>query len=80
MGQLDTSGVEEASNKYQILIDKARELANLFKGGFNIAFGNTEVLDSIKQSVQGIGKSLRDIFTDPAVLGSAEDFGNSDRS
>lgn len=76
MGQLDTSGVEEASNKYQILIDKARELASLFKGGFNIAFGNTSVLDSIQQSVQGIGKSLKDIFTDPAVLGSAEDLGN----
>ncbi len=76
MGQLDTSGVEEASNKYQILIDKARELASLFKGGFNIAFGNTEVLDSIQQSVQGIGKSLKDIFTDPEVLGSAEDLGN----
>lgn len=76
MGQLDTSGVEEASNKYQILIDKAKELASLFKGGFNIAFGNTEVLDSIQQSVQGIGKSLKDIFTDPEVLGSAEDLGN----
>lgn len=76
MGQLDTSGVEEASNKYQILIDKARELGSLFKGGFNIAFGDTSVLDSIQQSVQGIGKSLRDIFTDPAVLGSAEDLGN----
>ena len=76
MGQLDTSGVEEASNKYQILIDKARELANLFKGGFNIAFGDTSVMDSIQQSVQGIGKSLKDIFTDPAVLAAAEDLGN----
>ena len=76
MGQLDNSGVEEASNKYQILIDKARELANLFKGGFNIAFGDTSVMDSIQQSVQGIGKSLKDIFTDPAVLAAAEDLGN----
>ncbi len=26
MGEMDTSGVEEASNKYQVLIERAREL------------------------------------------------------
>ena len=76
MGELDTSEVEEASNKYQALIDRARELASLFKGGFNIAFGDTSVLDSIQNSVKEIGESLKEIFTDPAVLASAEDLGN----
>ena len=33
------------------LIDKARELSSLFMGGFNIAFGDTKVLDNIKQSI-----------------------------
>uniref|UniRef100_UPI0028AC838A phage tail protein n=1 Tax=Lacrimispora sp. TaxID=2719234 RepID=UPI0028AC838A len=76
MGSLDTSGVEEVSNKYQGLIDRAKELAGLFKTGFSIGFGDMSVLDSIKQSIQGIGVSLKGIFTDPAVLASAEEFGN----
>ncbi|WP_312426317.1 phage tail protein [Lacrimispora sp.] len=76
MGSLDTSGVEEASTKYQGLIDRAKELAGLFKTGFSIGFGDTSVLDSIQQAIQGIGVSLKGIFTDPAVLASAEEFGN----
>ncbi len=39
MGEMDTSGVEEASNKYQALIDRTRELKDLFKTGFSIGFG-----------------------------------------
>ena len=76
MGEVDTSGVEEASNKYQALIDRARELKDLFKTGFSIGFGDTSVIDSIQNSIQGIGQSLKGIFTDPAVLASAEEFGN----
>ncbi|MEY8357104.1 hypothetical protein AALB39_27685 [Lachnospiraceae bacterium 54-53] len=76
VGTLDTSGVDEANGKYQALIDRVKELASLFKGGFNIGFGDTSVLDSIQQSVQNIGKSLKEIFSDPAVLASAEGFGN----
>lgn len=75
MGSLDTEA-DELGNKYQALIDRVRELASLFKGGFNIGFGDTSVLDSIQQSVQGIGQSLKDIFMDPAVLESANDLGN----
>ena len=75
MGSLDTEA-DELGNKYQALIDRGRELASLFKGGFNIGFGDTSVLDSIQQSVMGIGQSLKDIFMDPAVLESANDFGN----
>jgi phage-related protein len=75
MGSLDTEA-DELGNKYQALIDRVRELASLFKGGFNIGFGDTSVLDSIQQSVQGIGQSLKDIFMDPTVLESANDFGN----
>lgn len=75
MGNLDIEA-DDLGNKYQALIDRARELANLFKGGFNIGFGDTSVLDSVQQSIQGIGQSLKDIFTDPAVLESANDFAN----
>lgn len=76
MGALDTSGVEEADNKYQGLIDRAKELAGLFKTGFSIGFGDTSVLDSIQGSIQGIKQSLKDILTDPAVLATAEELGN----
>ena len=76
MGEMDTSGVEEASNKYQVLIDRARELKELFKTGFSIGFGDTSVIDSIENSIQGIGQNLKGIFTDPAVLASAEELGN----
>ncbi|RFZ77315.1 hypothetical protein DS742_19180 [Lacrimispora amygdalina] len=76
MGAVDTTGVEEASNKYQALIDRARELKDLFKTGFSIGFGDTSVIDSIQKSIQGIGQSLKGIFTDPTVLASAEEFGN----
>lgn len=76
MGEVDTSGVEEASNKYQALIDRARELKDLFKTGFSIGFRDTSVIDSIQNTIQGIGQSLKGIFTDPAVLASAEELGN----
>ena len=76
VGAEDTSGVDEASKKYQALIDRARELKDLFKTGFSIGFGDTSVIDSIQKSIQGIGQSLKGIFTDPAVLASAEEFGN----
>lgn len=76
MGSLDISGIEEVSNKYQGLIDRAKELAELFKTGFSIGFGDMSVLNSVQQSIQGIKNSLKGIFTDPAVLASSEEFGN----
>lgn len=74
MGEIDTSPVDEMDSKYQALIDKAKELADLFRYGFKIGFGDTSVLDSIKNSIDGIKKSLKDIFTDPAVLKAADNF------
>lgn len=76
MGEVDTSAIDEMDSKYQGLIDKARELASLFKGGFNIAFGDKGVLDSIQQSITNIGQSLKDIFLDPVVVSAADNFLN----
>ena len=73
MGDLDTSA-DELDSKYQALINKAKELADLFKYGFKMGFGDTSVLDSIKNSIDGIKKSLKGIFTDPAVLKAADNF------
>lgn len=76
MGEVDTSAIDEMDSKYRGLIDKARELASLFKGGFNIAFGDKGVLDSIQQSITNIGQSLKDIFLDPTVVSAADEFLN----
>lgn len=76
MGELDTSVVEEMDSKYQGLISRVKELASLFKGGFNIAFGDKAVFDSIRESIQGIKDSLKDIFTDPGVKEAAHTFAN----
>lgn len=77
MGEYDTTAIDEMDSKYQGLIDKARELASLFKGGFHIAFGDTKVLDNIRESISSIGQSLKRIFTDPEVVSAADNFLNN---
>ena len=77
MGEVDTSAIDEMDNKYQGLIDKARELSRFFLGGFHIAFGDQGVLDSIQQSISDIGQSFKEIFTNPAVISAADNFLNS---
>ena len=76
MGELDTSAVDEMDNKYQGLIDKANQLKNLFMAGFKVGFGDTSVLDSMKESIQRIKDSLTDIFTSPEVEQAANRFAN----
>ncbi len=74
MGEVDTSAVDEMDSKYAGLIEKARELAGLFKEGFWDGFGDTSVFNSIQSSIDSIKGSLRDIFTSPEVLASANSF------
>lgn len=74
MGELDTSAIDDMDSKYQGLIDRAKELAGLFKEGFWDAFGDTSVFDSIQMSIDSIKNSLREIFTAPEVLATANAF------
>lgn len=74
MGEADTSAMDEMDNKYQGLIDKAKELAGLFKQGFWDGFGDTSVFDSIQASIDNIKGSLKEIFTSPEVLAAANSF------
>nr|DAU31641.1 MAG TPA: minor tail protein [Caudoviricetes sp.] len=71
MGEVDTFAVDELDNRYQSLIDKAKELQALFKEGFRIGFQNQEGLDMIQRALKGIKKSLIEISTDPAVQEAA---------
>lgn len=74
MGEIDSTPVDELSSKYQGLIDKLKELSIFFKTGFQVGFGDTSVLDSIRESISGIKKSLKEIFNDPEVLSAADKF------
>ena len=76
MGEIDTSAIDEMDSKYQGLIDRAKELKNLFMAGFKVGFGDMSVLDSMKESIQGIKDSLTDIFTSPEVQQAATRFAN----
>lgn len=76
MGELDTSAVNEMDSKYAGLIEKAKELKNLFMAGFKVGFGDTSVLDSMKESIQNIKDSLTEIFTSPEVEQAANRFAN----
>lgn len=64
--------VDKLDKKLQSLIDRCKELAALFKKGFVIGFGDSEKrIKSIQKHIDGIGKSLKEIFTDKSVVNAA---------
>lgn len=64
--------IDKTNNKLQSLIDRCKELAEIFKRGFVIGFGDSEKkIQSIKSHLKNIGKSLNEIFTDKRVINSA---------
>lgn len=77
MGSMDTSAMDEMDSKYQKLIDKAKELKDLFVKGFWDGFGDTSVFDSIAKSIDSIKNSLKEIFLDPEVIAAAEGFADA---
>lgn len=59
------------------VVDKAKELAGIFKQGFFEGLGDYKpVLDGLKKDIISIGQTLKEIFADPAVLNSANNFAN----
>lgn len=67
--------LDKTGSAFDALIKRARELAAIFKKGFKIGFGDSEKkIDSIRKSLDGIGTSLKEIFTDPEVTAAANDF------
>lgn len=76
MGEVDTSAVDGMDSKYQGLIDKAIQLKNLFEAGFKVGFGDTSVLERMRESIQSIEDSLTGIFTSPDVQAAANRFVN----
>ena len=66
--------VDGLSSKIKGLIDYVKELFGVFKEGFKVGLGDTSVFDSIKKSIESIGKSVKDIFLSPEVLSAADKF------
>lgn len=73
-GSINTEG-EQTSTIFDGLIEKAKELSEIFKSGFMDGLGDFQPrLDSIKESIASIKESLIDIFTNPAVKESANGY------
>lgn len=70
------STVKEDTSAFDGLLNRAKELANLFKEGFKVSFGDTN-FDGILGHLSNIKKTLIDIWTDPAVLNAANNWVNT---
>ena len=60
------------------IVKRFKELAGLFKKGFWEGLGDYKpVLKDLKKNIDSIKKSLKNIFTDPAVLNASNKFADS---
>lgn len=67
MGELATEQLDEADNRLQGLIDRLKELKDLFIDGFKAGLGDV-TLEPLQEAIEGIKASLQEIFTDPGVV------------
>lgn len=58
------------SDLVDVVSAKWREMSDLFTEGFEVGVGDLSVLDSIKGNIASIANSIKDIFTDTAVVDS----------
>ena len=68
--------LEEANSEMSAFMKKAYKLLDIFKQGFSEGLGNFN-FQSITDSIEGIKKSLIDIFTAPEVLNAANNWANT---
>lgn len=62
--------------KMQPVIDMARQMASEFKAGFSAGLGSnfSGRVTGILTDIKSIGQHIKDIFTDPEVVGAAENY------
>lgn len=75
MGTLPEEAAE-TNTVFDSILAKVRGFAELFKQGFFEGLGDTSVFDDIQASIQGVGESLKGIFTSPDVLAAAYSYVN----
>lgn len=68
-----SSTITEDTSAFDGLIARVKELAGIFKSGFDISFGDTN-FDGIIGHLKGIKDTIINIWTDPKVLGAAENW------
>lgn len=69
------TAIEKMSKPLDAIIKKFKKLAKLLSKGFWDGLGDYKpIFDDIKKNINSIGKSLQNIFTDPEVIGAANDF------
>lgn len=70
------NAITKAGTGLDGVINKAKELAGIFKDGFKAGLGKDfeASLTRQKKHVEGIGKSLKGIFTDSGVVSAADGF------
>lgn len=71
-----TSTVKEDTTAFNGLIDRVKELANIFKSGFNMSFGDRN-FDGILSHLNNIKETIIEIWTDPEVTSSANNWVNT---
>ncbi len=60
------------SGMVQGIVDEFKRLADIFKIGFKIGFGDSLTnIQKVKDAISSIGKSLKEIFTAPEVIDAA---------
>lgn len=65
--------ISKADESLNPFLNKMKELAEIFKNGFKIGFGDTN-FDGIKDAISGIKDSLKAIWTDPGVVNAASNW------
>lgn len=68
-----SSTIKEDTTAFDGLMGRVKELASIFKEGFNISFGNTN-FDGIIQHLTNIKDTIIDIWTDPKVVSAADNW------
>lgn len=68
-----SSTITEDTSAFDGLIGRVKELAGIFKSGFDISFGDTN-FDGIIGHLNGIKDTIINIWTDPKVLSAAENW------
>lgn len=75
-GDNASSVMEQANVQMDTFINKSKELFSIFKQGFNEGFGKFD-FSSIANSIEGIKNNLKEIFTSPEVLSTANNWANT---
>lgn len=75
-GDTSNSIMEQTNAGMDKFIGKAKELVSVFKQGFSEGFGDFD-FSSITNSIEGIKRNLKEIFTSPEVLNASNNWANT---